>query len=59
VGQTHDPRSTALEAIVKEYLDLVREVLAKGTRKVNRTGVDTLSTFNINYEIDLREGFPS
>jgi thymidylate synthase len=29
-----------------------------GTRKSNRTGVDTLSTFNINYEIDLREGFP-
>jgi thymidylate synthase len=43
---------------MKAYLDIVREVLAKGTRKVNRTGVDTLSTFNINYEIDLREGFP-
>ena len=43
---------------MKQYLDLVREVLAKGTRKPNRTGVDTLSTFNVNYEIDLREGFP-
>ena len=43
---------------MKQYLDLVREVLAKGTRKPNRTGVDTLSTFNYNYEIDLREGFP-
>jgi thymidylate synthase len=43
---------------VKQYLDLVREVLTKGTRKENRTGVDTLSTFNVNYEIDLREGFP-
>jgi len=43
---------------VKQYLDLVREVLSKGTRKENRTGVDTLSTFNVNYEIDLREGFP-
>jgi len=43
---------------VKQYLDTVREALAKGTRKENRTGVDTLSTFNINYEIDLREGFP-
>jgi thymidylate synthase len=43
---------------VKQYLDLVREVLAKGTRKPNRTGVDTISTFNVNYEIDLREGFP-
>jgi thymidylate synthase len=43
---------------LKAYIDTVREVLAKGTRKTNRTGVDTLSTFNINYEIDLREGFP-
>ena len=43
---------------MKQYLDTVREVLAKGTRKENRTGVDTLSTFNINYEIDLRKGFP-
>lgn len=43
---------------MKQYLDLVREVLARGTRKPNRTGVDTLSTFNVNYEIDLRQGFP-
>jgi thymidylate synthase len=43
---------------VKAYLDLVRDVLAHGTRKTNRTGVDTLSTFNHNYEIDLRHGFP-
>jgi thymidylate synthase len=43
---------------VKQYLDLVREVLSVGTRKPNRTGVDTLSTFNHNYEIDLRQGFP-
>jgi thymidylate synthase len=43
---------------VHAYLNLVREVLAKGTRKENRTGVDTISTFNVNYEIDVREGFP-
>ncbi len=43
---------------MKQYLDTVREVLEHGTRKENRTGVDTLSTFNINYEIDLAEGFP-
>ncbi len=43
---------------MQQYLDTVREVLEKGTRKENRTGVDTISTFNINYEIDLREGFP-
>jgi thymidylate synthase len=43
---------------MKQYLDLVREVLSRGTRKPNRTGVDTLSTFSVGYEIDLREGFP-
>jgi thymidylate synthase len=43
---------------VQQYLDLVRAVLTRGTRKPNRTGVDTLSTFNENYEIDLRRGFP-
>jgi thymidylate synthase len=43
---------------VKVYLDAIRHVLEHGTRKPNRTGVDTLSTFNHNYEIDLREGFP-
>ncbi len=43
---------------MKQYLDAVRETLESGQRKANRTGVDTLSTFNINYEIDLREGFP-
>ena len=43
---------------MKVYLDTVREVLDTGTRKENRTGVDTISTFNINYEIDLTDGFP-
>lgn len=43
---------------LKQYLATVQEVLCNGTRKENRTGVDTISTFNINYEIDLREGFP-
>ena len=43
---------------MKAYLDVVREVLTHGTRRPNRTGVDTLSTFNWNYEVDLREGFP-
>ncbi len=43
---------------MKEYLNIVRHVLERGTRKENRTGVDTLSTFNFNYEIELRNGFP-
>ncbi|MEC8076411.1 MAG: thymidylate synthase [Candidatus Thermoplasmatota archaeon] len=43
---------------MKQYLDLVNEVLKRGTRKENRTGIDTISAFNINYSIDLNEGFP-
>ena len=43
---------------MKQYLDLVRDVLDRGTRKENRTGVDTISAFNINYSIDLNRGFP-
>jgi thymidylate synthase len=43
---------------LKQYLDAVQEVLREGKRKENRTGVDTISTFNINYEIDLANGFP-
>jgi thymidylate synthase len=43
---------------LQQYLEVVRRVLDTGQRKANRTGVDTLSTFNVNYQIDLRQGFP-
>jgi len=43
---------------MKQYLSLVKNVLSNGTRKENRTGVDTISTFNENYEVDLADGFP-
>ena len=43
---------------MQQYLDVIRRVLDTGQRKNNRTGVDTLSTFNVNYQIDLRAGFP-
>lgn len=33
------------------YHDMITEVLRFGTRKENRTGVDTISTFNHNYEL--------
>lgn len=43
---------------VRQYLELVKEVLDRGTRKANRTGVDTVSAFNINYSVDMESGFP-
>lgn len=43
---------------MRQYQDLVKHVLHSGTRKPNRTGVDTISTFGYYYEHDLRDGFP-
>ena len=43
---------------MRQYLDVVKHTIEAGTRKANRTGIDTISTFNVNYEIDLDEGFP-
>lgn len=43
---------------MREYLEAVRHILDNGTRKENRTGVDTLSTFGVHYNIDLQKGFP-
>ena len=44
--------------VMKQYLDLVRHVLSTGTRKENRMGTDSLSTFGYYYEHDLCNGFP-
>ncbi|HVM62349.1 MAG TPA: thymidylate synthase [Verrucomicrobiae bacterium] len=43
---------------MKEYLDLVKLVLDKGTRKKSRTGVDTISYFGAHYKVDLSAGYP-
>ncbi|MGQ4556151.1 thymidylate synthase [Halobellus sp. GM3] len=43
---------------MRQYLDLVTDVLEDGGHKPNRTGVDTISAFSRHYEIDLSEGYP-
>ena len=43
---------------MKQYLDLVSNVLENGVRKQNRTGVDTIANFSEFYKVDLSEGFP-
>lgn len=40
------------------YLDMVRHVLKHGVRKVNRTGVSTLTCFTYFYQVNLQEGYP-
>lgn len=43
---------------MKQYLDLLQDILDNGTRKDDRTGTGTLSVFGRQYRHDLSQGFP-
>lgn len=43
---------------MKQYLDLVRQVLNEGEAREDRTGTGTISLFGTQTRYDLRNGFP-
>ncbi|PJA89829.1 MAG: thymidylate synthase [Candidatus Magasanikbacteria bacterium CG_4_9_14_3_um_filter_32_9] len=43
---------------MKQYLDIVKNVLENGERKPNRTGVDTIAIAGTFFEHDMSKGFP-
>ncbi|CAN5620756.1 thymidylate synthase [soil metagenome] len=44
---------------MKQYQEFLKHILENGTRRKDRTGVDTISTFGYQMRFDLQAGFPA
>lgn len=44
---------------MKQYLDLLKDILDNGVQQSNRTGIDTLTLPGAMLKFDLRDGFPA
>lgn len=42
----------------EQYLENLNLILTKGTKKEDRTGISTLSVFDLNMKFDMNKGFP-
>lgn len=43
---------------MEQYIELVKDILENGSKRANRTGVNSLTLFGRQIRIDLREQFP-
>jgi len=53
-----EPRTCNLNYSMRQYLDLLTDIIENGTSKTDRTGTGTFSVFGRQLRFDLSQGFP-